>query len=122
MECQAVTRAGRVCGAHALRDGDYCYMHAPEKSAERSSARRLGGLRRSAHTGDVSALPLTVRAVGDVLEVLDYTLAELAALSNGVARNRGLIALCGEYIKALEIGEIERRLQALEEMRDAYRE
>lgn len=113
-ECQATKRNGRMCGAHALINSQYCYMHAPERANERATARRLGGMRRGSHAGDMSSLPAKVKTVEDVLSVLDYCLVELAALDNGIPRARGLIALAGEYLKALEVGEVEERLKALE--------
>ena len=114
-ECEAVTRNGRVCGAHAMRGSQYCYMHAPEKEGERAAARRLGGHRRGAHAGDASSLPASIKTIEDVLTLLDYTREELSALDNGIPRARALIALAGEYIHALDIGSIEARILALEE-------
>mgnify|MGYP003377504005 FL=1 len=115
-ECQATTKQGRVCGAHALAGSGYCFMHAPERAAERASARRLGGMRRGSHAGDTSSIPHQVKTVEGVLSLLDYVLAELAALDNGIPRARALIALAGGYLQALEVGEVEERLKALEEL------
>lgn len=113
-ECQAVTRAGRVCGAPALRGGEFCYQHEPTRESERRSARSLGGMRRAAHNGDASSLPERVKTTEDIMRVLDYTLSELVSLTNGVQRARALINLCGEYVHCLEISEIEKRISALE--------
>lgn len=113
-ECEAVKVNGRMCGAHALKGSQYCFMHDPSRAAERQDARKRGGYRRGAHSGDVSSLPLHIRAVSDVLTLLDYIAREVLALDNGVPRARVLIALASEYIHAIEVGDIEQRLQNLE--------
>lgn len=115
-ECEAVTKRGRVCGAHALRGSQYCYMHDPARASERSSARRLGGLRRGSHAGQVSSLPAKVRTIEDILALLDYTREELSALDNGIPRARALVSLASEYRACLELSDIETRLARLEEV------
>ena len=115
-ECQAITKSKKVCGAHALKGSEYCFAHDPLRAAERASARKLGGMRRGAHAGDVGSLPAKVKTVDGVLSLLDYCLAELTALDNGIPRARALIALAGGYLQALEVGEVEERLKALEEL------
>ena len=113
--CQASKKSGDPCGAYALSSGEFCFVHDPQKSAERAAARKLGGLRRRAgHGGDPAGVPGKVRTLADVLEVLDYVLAEALALENGVQRGRLLVAICGEFINAIETGEMETRLAALE--------
>ena len=44
--CAAATADGKRCPVAPLRDGEYCFMHSPDHSAEAAEARRLGGLRR----------------------------------------------------------------------------
>ena len=116
MGCQAITKTGRECGNNTLKDEPYCFTHSPSRAAERASARKLGGMRRGSHAGDTSSLPAKVKTDEDVLSLLDYVLAEVAALDNGIPRARALIALAGGYLQALEVGEVEERLKALEEL------
>lgn len=113
--CQSTTKSGDPCGAYALSSGEFCFVHDPQKSADRAAARKLGGLRRRAkHGGDPAGVPAQVRTLADVLEVLDYVLAEALALENGVQRGRLLVAICGEYTNAIMTGEMEARILALE--------
>lgn len=114
-ECQAVLKNGRSCGAHALRGSQFCYMHDPGRAGERAAARKLGGLRRGSHAGDTDSLPEKVRTIENVLSLLDYTRQELTACDNGIPRARALIQLSGAYLQALEVGEVEERIKALEE-------
>jgi hypothetical protein len=116
MLCEAVKKDGRVCGSNALRDSTFCFMHDPRKAAEREAVRKLGGSRRGRWRGDVNRLPVKVRTAEDVMALLDYVKDELAGLYNSVPRTRAMIALASEYLHALDISEIETRLQALEEL------
>lgn len=117
--CSAINKAGKRCSAYALKGLPYCFAHAPQVARERTQARRLGGIRHAVHQGESSALPEQVRSVADVLKVLDYALAELMELANSIPRDRALISLVSEYLHALDVSEIEERLQALEEQANA---
>lgn len=114
--CKATKTNGQPCGGFAVGDGDYCYQHEPSRAKDRAEARRRGGYARgAAHAGDKTALPEKVRSVKDVYAILDYTLAETTALDNSVNRTRAIIALSECYLHAIEVGEHEDRIQALED-------
>jgi hypothetical protein len=116
MRCKGKKANGEPCQAWALHQSDYCFSHDPGRTAERTAARKLGGYAtRSKHGGDSGSLPAKVRSLEDVLSLLDYTLAELAAQDNSLARSRALIALAGEYRQAIVTGEFEVRISTLEE-------
>lgn len=90
-------------------------MHDPANGRARALARKKGGERRRiAHGGDVTLIPAQVRTVAEAVTILDYALAEVLPMENSIQRGRLLIALCAEYIKAFEVGELEARLDALE--------
>jgi len=110
--CKAITKSGEPCGAYAGADG-FCFMHSPTQAARRAEARRLGGQRqRASHSG--ADCPVTVQSMGDVLRLLDYTLAEAGRLENSLARGRLLVSLADCYIRAVQAGEFENRIAALE--------
>lgn len=115
-QCKASNSSGEPCGAWALKDSDFCFMHDPTRGEERAKARRRGGMRlRPGHGGDLEGIPGKVRTLADVLGVLDYTLAEILILENSLARGRVLIALAAGFVDAIQAGEFEARLAALEE-------
>ncbi len=114
-KCAATKDDGSPCQAQALKQGAYCFTHAPESGAARAQARKLGGQRRRVgHAGDVSRIPPEVRSVVDVMRVLDYDLAETLILENSEKRGRLLVTLCAAYIDAMRVGEWEGRVAALE--------
>lgn len=115
MKCNAPTANGQPCRANALKGKSRCFTHDPANSRARALARKKGGeRRRTDHGGDATLIPVEVRTIADALTILDYTLAETLPAENSLQRSRVLIALCAEYIKAFEVGELEARLDALE--------
>lgn len=45
--CSATTADGKSCPNAALDGGQFCFMHDPDKAAERDEARRRGGQARA---------------------------------------------------------------------------
>ncbi len=114
-QCKSRNENGEQCRAKALKNKKYCFMHDPTSARKRAEARKLGGKRRRVdHAGDSAGLPTKVRSIAEVMMILDYTLTEVVPMENSIARGRLLIALSDAYIKALEIGELESRLEAIE--------
>ena len=112
--CKAKTKTGAPCSASAGADG-FCNFHSPALGAARAEGRKRGGARhRVPHSGDANSIPREVRTLQDVLAVLDYTLAEAVPMENSVQRLRALVAICGAYVDAIKVGELEARLTALE--------
>ena len=113
--CKARKNDNSECEAAASESG-YCFAHDPARGQERAAARRKGGqATRAASLGNKEALPTSVRTVGDVLTVLDYSLIEAIALQNSVQRGRLLVSICSGYLEAIKIGEFETRLEAIEQ-------
>jgi hypothetical protein len=93
-----------------------CFNHAPERAPERAKARKRGGeATRTPHLFGLSAEPAALRDVGSVQTVLERTVHETLAQANGHERSRAIGALLMIALKALEVGELEGRLAALEE-------
>ncbi|MCC7119891.1 MAG: hypothetical protein IT310_15305 [Anaerolineales bacterium] len=116
MKCKSKTTNGQLCQAQAITGSKYCFTHDPASGAARAKARKKGGRRnRTPHAGNSESIPTKVRTIEDVLAVLDYALAETLPLENSIQRGRLLVALAGAFIEALEAGELEARLTALEQ-------
>jgi hypothetical protein len=113
--CKAKTKGGRSCKMKPLHGSDYCYTHSPEAAAERAQSRRAGGLAtKTPHSGDLAIIPADIATVTDARAILNYTLAELLVMDNGIARARVLLAAHDSFIRSFEIGELEERIAALE--------
>ena len=116
MRCKAKTQSGKPCQAKALKDNDFCFAHAPEVGTKRAMARKRGGERhRTPHGGNPDTLPREVKTLNDANHILIYVLDEVIPMENSIARARVLLSLHDSYVKALQIGELEQRLAALEQ-------
>lgn len=114
--CKAKTNNGQPCKMQAMKGGRFCFTHAPEVGAARAMARKKGGERhRTPHYGDSSIIPAEVKTLDDANKILAYTLAETVPMENSIARARLLLALYDSFLKSFEIGELEKRIQALEQ-------
>jgi hypothetical protein len=100
--CAGLTNAGQPCTAFAVSDSVYCFMHAPERKAERTAARVAGG--RARQPLSVAAKPDTMRlrTVEDVQQLLEAVALDAMQMSNGQARNRLLVAVAQVALTAIE--------------------
>jgi hypothetical protein len=113
--CKALKEDGSRCQAAPLLDGDFCLWHSPEHADEVAEARRLGGLRRRREKAVSGAYDFEGLAdIGQVRRLLEIAALDSLALENSVARSRTLAYLAQVALKALEVGEFEARLEALE--------
>jgi hypothetical protein len=115
--CKALKEDGGRCQSPPLLDGDFCLMHSPEHAEEMAEARRLGGLRRRREKAVSGAYDFDGLAhVAQVRRLLEIAVLDTLSLENSVARSRTLAYLAQVALKALEVGEFEDRLEALERL------
>ncbi len=116
--CRQVKTDGTACQATARTGASYCFFHDPEVAAERTAARRAGGLQRSqkAVILPLESPDLPLRDVADVAGLLAITINQVrrGQLDPRVANAVGYLS--GILLKAIEIGGIEERLATLEQV------
>lgn len=113
--CKFRKEGGEPCRAAPLQDGDFCLWHSPEHTEEVAEARRLGGLRRRREKTVGAAYDFEgVGEVGQIQRLLNIAVVDTLGLDNSVARSRTLAYLAQVALKALEAGEMQDRLEALE--------
>jgi hypothetical protein len=106
---------GQPCRAPPLQDSDFCLFHSPDHAEETAEARRLGGLRRRREKTVSGAYDFDgLDSVPKVRRLLEIAALDTLSLENSVARSRTLAYLAQVALKALEVGEFEDRLEALE--------
>lgn len=93
-------------------------MHDPALRAQRKAARSAGGkARHHRHitwADEEIRAAVRIRSVADVLALLERATVDELRLENSHNRNRTIASLATAALKALEVGELERRLEALE--------
>jgi len=114
--CKGISKGGERCSAPPLLDRDFCFFHDPESQTEATEARRLGGLRRKREGTIAGAYDLQgLDTVSGIRRFLEIALVDLVGLENTVARDRAIFTGVLAAAKLLEVGELEERLQAVEE-------
>ena len=112
MQCQKKKRDGKQCRARALSDEEHCALHAEPGRAKELGSK--GGRRRTVYRPDALkefAAPKTAADVGDLLA---ESIIEIRAgkLDPKVANALGYLGT--SLLRALEVADVERRLDLLE--------
>ena len=115
-KCQATTQDGRACQAYAVEGSDYCFFHDPDRTVESRLARSKGGSARDGLViGPVGqAEPVQLQSMADVASLLQQTINDTLQLENSLHRSRTLGYLAGQYLRALDMAALQRRVAALE--------
>ena len=112
MQCRQKKRDDSRCKAMALAGQKYCALHAdPGRSAELG---RRGGRRRAIYNPDNLKGFAAPKTAGDLRDLLAESIVEIRAgkLDPRVANALGYLG--ASYLRALEVSDFERRLDALE--------
>lgn len=112
--CQAVKPDGSRCQAAALPGTDFCFFHDPSKADERREAQSLGGQQNRMKTLDASAPDMKVEDCQDVVKLISKTINQVrkGQIYPRVANAVGYLA--NVLIRAVEQGDLEKRLADLE--------
>lgn len=116
--CSATTSRGAPCRMAPVTGSEppRCFTHAPERARDRAKARKRGGeARRTLRLFAIGETPAELRDVVSIQRVLESTVLETQALPPGHERSRAIGSLLMIALKALEVGELEARLAALEQ-------
>ena len=114
-KCRHIKSDGRRCQANAMADSEHCFFHDPAKARQRTAARRAGGEKGRAIVLAAETPDAPLDSVGDLVLLLGQTVNQVrrGELDPKIANAVGY--LTGILLKALEVGEVERRLEALEQ-------
>ena len=114
-QCKAKTKTGEPCKVPALKGARYCFTHSPDTRAEQASARKRGGkARHTPHFADPPELQDRA-ALDDLQKVWVYTMRELIGMDNSIIRSRAIFQGIEIGKGLFEVGELEKRIQALEQ-------
>src|SRR5262245_60717668 len=116
MQCNHKKRDGARCRASALPESGKCLFHDPARAEQRAAGRRRGGVNRPrpAATLSPAAPALPLKSVADVVAALGQTINQVRTGRLAVNVGNCLGVLAGVLLKAIEGGDLEQRLVALE--------
>lgn len=118
-QCQAPRRDGQPCQAWAVSESGFCFIHDPARAGERAEARRKGGLHRRKGSDPSLAKEMaerSFRTLADMEGLLEVAVRATFSLENSVSRNRTLGYLAKCWAEVHQVGELEERLMALEQV------
>ena len=116
-QCTFHAPSGEPCKAAPLRDSEFCLMHSPEHAQEVQAARRLGGLRRKREaTVSVAYDFAGLETVAGIRRLIHVAVIDTIGMENSISRNRTLAYLAQVALRTLEVGDIEGRIAALEQL------
>jgi hypothetical protein len=112
--CHYVRPNGQRCKAHAITGSASCFFHDPAKAGERAAASKAGGRKHRAATLPATTPDHELETIADVAGLLAATINDVrrGALDPRIANSVGYLS--GVLLKAMEQGEVEERLAALE--------
>jgi len=117
--CKAIAKSGKPCQAFAVHGSDFCFAHDPTLARERAAARKRGGKARHGRVLKVasdSKPPAALATHGDMLDALEFALEVALALEPSHNQVRSIVAVVTAAAKIHEVGEIEQRLDAIEQL------
>lgn len=122
-QCKHNKADGSRCGAPALRGSDKCFFHSPATRARHREATIAGGRERSrpAATLPPDAPDLPLKSVADVIVALGLTINQVRTGTLACNVGNCLGQLLQVLLKAIEGGELEARIAALELARKGSR-
>ena len=114
--CSGRRDGGEPCRAAPLQGGSYCLWHDPEKADEVQEARKLGGQRRRRERIVSGAYDFEgLHSIAHIRRLLEVAVTDLLGLETSIARARTLTYVAQAATKLLEVGELEQRLESLEQ-------
>jgi len=107
---------GEQCQSPPLHDSKYCLMHSPEHAKEVQESRRLGGLRRKREVAVSGAYDFEgLETVSGIRRLIEVAVLDTLGMENSLARSRTLGYLAQVALRTLEVGELEERIEVLEQ-------
>ncbi|MGB8645626.1 MAG: hypothetical protein WCF84_10340 [Anaerolineae bacterium] len=113
-QCEAKNAQGKRCGGYTVGGGRFCFAHDPARAKDRAEARRRGGQARQSPKASEGLPAVKIAGISDVLTLVNATIADVWLLPNSPARGRVLLAAAAAALEALQIGQLEERVRALE--------
>ncbi len=111
-KCQHLKDNGEECEAWAMTDSEFCFTHNPDTKEERVLANTKGGMtpKKNGHP----LPPMKIEKSQDVVLLLSDTINKVRGgeMDTRVANCLGVLS--GHLIKAMEVSEIEGRVETIE--------
>lgn len=105
---------GDQCGANSLSGSEYCYWHSPKIDEKEKTKSRSRGGKSNTHRVITPLEPIRLKSTHDIVILLSDTINRVRGGTMPIKIANCIGYLAGFMIKALEISELEKRLENLE--------
>ncbi len=116
MKCKFVKSNKQQCQANAMSNSDYCFHHNPSISKSKKKKAQSKGGRANKTTIKEPLSPVTIKELKDVVVLLGDTVNRVRAGQMDAKIANCLFYGSGQLIRALQASEIEKRVEAIEEI------
>lgn len=116
-QCAALKKDGTPCRALARSSSPYCIMHDPVSAQIVAAARVAGGKARSKPTPP--AEPAALATIADQLRLIEQTVDRVRCGDESISIAKTVLYAVSLARPLVELGELEQRLAALEELTNA---
>lgn len=112
MQCKFIKSNRKQCNANAMRDREFCFTHNPETKEAKKEAVTRGG--KSPKKNYNPLPPIEMKSVSGVAEMLNRVANAVMAGEIDLRVANCLGYLSGHLSKALEVSDIEKRVEEIE--------
>ncbi len=112
MQCKFIKSNKKRCNANAIKNSDFCFSHDPAKKEAKKEAVTKGG--KSPKKNYNPLPPVKINDSADVARLLARTINEVRAGAIDLRVANCIGYLSGHLIKALEVSDIENRVEEIE--------
>lgn len=113
MQCEFVKDDGERCGAMAMTESRFCFSHNPDSVEDKLAAVRKGGAASRGNSTPLSPMP--IQSVDDIKSVIEDTVNRIRTEPFTHQKANSIGYLLNIAVNAIEVKEIEKRLQAIED-------
>ncbi len=104
---------GEQCKSYAMRNSKFCFTHNPDTKRERASAVSKGG--KSPRKNYLNLKPVKIKNPKQVVTLLEDTINKVRGGDMDIRVANCIGYLSGHIIKAIEISDLEKRLEIMED-------
>lgn len=114
MKCKQIKENNENCMANAMRGSNFCYLHNPEIDDDEKQFHQSRGGQANKHTLQAPLEPVRVKTTSDVVVLLEDTINKVRSGELDLKTANCIGYLSGHITKALEIADIEKRIEVIE--------
>jgi len=120
MKC-AYKDKNKACRANAMRNSQFCFHHNPDITDQEKKAARIKGGKANRAEIERSKPEMSIKTTQDVALLLAGLINDIRAGEIDIRIANCIGYLSGHLLKAMEVSELSKRLEAVEETLNQFK-